>query len=48
MELMALVKDVNETLSTIKANVKRTQAILAEWSANLMFERKDAKVIHIS
>lgn len=44
MEVMALVRDVNETLATIKGNVKRTSEVLAAWVANPMFDRKEGKV----
>ena len=44
MEVMALVRDVNETLATIKGNVKRTSEVLAGWVANPMFDRKEGKV----
>ncbi len=44
MEVMALVRDVNETLATIKGNVKRTAEVLAGWVANPMFDRKEGKV----
>lgn len=44
MEVMALVRDVNETLATIKGNVKRTSEVLAGWVDNPMFDRKDSKV----
>ena len=48
MEVMALVRDVNETLATIKGNVKRTSEVLAGWVADPMFDRKDGKVsIHV-
>ena len=48
MEVMALVRDVNETLATIKGNVKRTSEVLAGWVANPMFDRKEGKVSAIS
>lgn len=48
MEVMALVRDVNETLTTIKGNVKRTSEVLAGWVANPMFDRKEGKVSTIS
>ncbi len=48
MEVMALVRDVNETLATIKGNVKRTSEVLAGWVANPMFDRKEGKVSTIS
>ncbi|KAK9808985.1 hypothetical protein WJX72_007373 [[Myrmecia] bisecta] len=44
LEVMNLVKDVNETLTTVKGNVKRTSETLKDWSLNLMFERKEGKV----
>lgn len=44
MEVMALVRDVNETLATVKGNVKRTSEVLAGWVANPMFDRKEGKV----
>lgn len=44
LEVMALVRDVNETLSTIKATVSSTQKILAGWLATPMFDRKEGKV----
>lgn len=44
MDVMALVRDVNETLATIKGNVKRTSEVLAGWVANPMFDRKEGKV----
>ena len=44
LEVMALVRDVNETLSTIKATVSSTQKILADWLATPMFDRKEGKV----
>ena len=44
MEVMVLVRDVNETLATIKGNVKRTSEVLAGWVANPMFDRKEGKV----
>ncbi|KAK9822882.1 hypothetical protein WJX74_000347 [Apatococcus lobatus] len=43
LEVMALVRDVNETLSAIKATVSSTQKILADWLATPMFERKEGK-----
>lgn len=48
MEVMALVRDVNETLATIKGNVKRTSEVLAAWVANPMFDRKEGKVCFLS
>ncbi len=48
MEVMALVRDVNETLATIKGNVKRTSEVLAGWVANPMFDRKEGKVSTVS
>ncbi len=44
LEVMTLVKDVNETLATIKGNVKRTSEVLAGWGANPMFDRREGKV----
>lgn len=44
LEVMALVRDVNETLSAIKATVSSTQKILADWLATPMFDRKEGKV----
>ena len=44
LEVMTLVRDVNETLSTIKATVSSTQKILADWLATPMFDRKEGKV----
>ena len=38
------MKDVNETLATIKGNVKRTSEVLAGWGANPMFDRREGKV----
>eukprot|EP00884_Botryococcus_braunii_P022565 jgi/Botrbrau1/8993/Bobra.0148s0096.1 len=43
-EVMTLVKDLSETLNTIKGNVRRTREILAEWSSRPLFERKESKV----
>ena len=42
-ECMEMVKDVDLTLSTIKDNVKATEALLKNWEKNLMFERKEGK-----
>lgn len=41
---MVLVKEVDDVLTTIKDNVKATQAILKTWEKNLMFDRKEGKV----
>jgi hypothetical protein len=43
-EVMTLVRDLSETLSTIKGNVKRTREILVDWSSRPLFERKENKV----
>ena len=43
-EVMAMLKDLNSTLVTIKGNVTKTRSILDKWEEKLMFERKDGKV----
>ena len=43
-EVMAMLKDLNTVLLTIKGNVTKTRGILAQWESSLMFERKDGKV----
>jgi len=42
-EVLAMVKDLSGTLTTIKNNVETTRDILSQWSSNLMFERKEGK-----
>lgn len=43
-DVMTQVKDISKTLATLKGNVEATKAILAKWSASIMFERKEGKV----
>ena len=42
-EVMAMVKEVDLILSTLKADVKRIKEILSSWETNIMFERKEGK-----
>ena len=42
-ELMALVKDLDKILKTVKGNVSRTQSIIANWQENPIFSRKECK-----
>lgn len=46
-EVMSMLKELTETLATIKGNVTKTRNILNTWEKKLMFERKDGKV-HIN
>eukprot|EP00798_Chlamydomonas_sp_ICE-L_P004667 gene4667-14864_t len=42
-ECMEMVQEVDMILSTIKDNVRATDALLTNWENNLMFDRKDGK-----
>ena len=43
-EVMGLLKELTQMLTTIKGNVKTTRTLLKKWSKQLMFDRKDGKV----
>lgn len=44
MQTMAIVKEVESVLMTIKENVQETCQILKIWETNLMFDRKEGRV----
>lgn len=43
-EVMGLLKELTEMLTTIKGNVTTTHNLLKKWSKQLMFDRKEGKV----
>ena len=46
-ELMAMVKDLSNVLTTIKRNVENTCEVLSHWEKNSMFERKEGKTYSV-
>ena len=47
-EVMSAVKELNHILETIKGNVEKTRELLAEWSENVMFHRKEGKTYEVA
>ena len=42
-EALALVRDTAEALSALQANARRTRELATQWTARLLFERKEGK-----
>ena len=47
-EVMSAVKELNHILETVKGNVEKTRELLAEWSENVMFHRKEGKTYEVT